>query len=102
VMSGKEILTRVSSLRGALKRAQDNKDPQYAFVDKSNTLSLLNNLYGELAMLVPHAVCPYCQGQTSDHCTVCRKTGFLPKHQWDHAVPSDLKAVREKAIKQKK
>lgn len=101
VTSGREILTRVSSLRGALKRAQDNKDAQYAFVSISTTMSLLNNLYGELSALVPHAVCPYCQGQTSDHCMTCRKTGFLPKHQWDHAVPSDLKAVREKANRKK-
>jgi hypothetical protein len=101
VAYGKDKLHNISDLRGGLKRALETKDSRYSFIDKSNTMSLLNNLYAEFTMLVPHAVCPYCQGQTSDHCTVCRKTGFLPKHQWDHAVPSDLKAEREKAIKKK-
>lgn len=76
-------------------------DPKFAFVNVSSTMSLLDNLYGELTQILPHAVCPYCQGQVKSHCTVCRKTGFLPKHVWDHAVPSDLKAVREKGIKKK-
>jgi hypothetical protein len=98
---GKDLLTRVSGLRGALRRGENEKDPRFAFVSISTTVSLLNNLYSEISQLAPYAVCPYCQGQVSDHCMTCRKTGFLPKHIWDRAVPEELKAVREKAVKKK-
>lgn len=99
--NGKDLITRVSSLRGAVRRGQDESDKKFAFVNISTTISLLNNLYGELSMLTPYVVCPYCQGQVKDKCVPCKKTGFLPKHIWEHAVPADLKAVREKGLKKK-
>lgn len=95
----KELLRAIATVRGALRSAEEAKDPLFAFVNKSTTMSLLDNAYGELKMAIPFVVCPYCQGQTADNCSVCRKTGFLPEHQWKHAVPSDLKAVREKSCK---
>lgn len=98
---GKELVLGASTIRGTIRKIMGTNDPKFAFVNVSSTMSLLDNLYGELTQILPHAVCPYCQGQVKSHCTVCRKTGFLPKHVWDHAVPSDLKAVREKGIKKK-
>lgn len=95
----KELLRSIATVRGALRKANDANDPLFKHVNASTTMSLLDQAFADIKMAMPFVVCPYCQGQVADHCTPCRGTGFLPEHKWLHAVPAELREVRQKACK---
>lgn len=97
----KEVLSRISSIRGLLARVEETKDWLWQPVNKSMTTADLDRVYYELKMAMPYVVCPYCQGreETKSHCTSCKQRGILSQHVWDNAVPAELKAVREKSCK---
>lgn len=88
-----EPLTLISAVRGILRKAQEEKDPLFAEVDFTNNLAILNQLYADVQLAKPFAVCPECSGVDSKGCTVCRSRGFVSEFYWKHNVPEETKTL---------
>lgn len=99
----KEVLSRISSIRGLLARVEETKDWLWQPVNKSMLTADLDRVYYELKTALPYVVCPECQGRSSDpefrHCNLCKKRGVISEYLWKTAVPIELKTVREKSCK---
>jgi hypothetical protein len=92
-----EWLTTLSRLKGVLRAAQESKDTLYAEMNFSSALSQLDQAWTDLKTAKPFAVCPTCQGQVPENCTLCRGRGLISEHRWNACVTSEDKAFREKA-----
>jgi hypothetical protein len=91
-----EMLTNLSRVRGALRTAQDNGDILYAEMNLSSALLNLDQLWYEIKAAKPFAVCPSCQGQAPESCTLCRGRGLISEHRWNTGVPREDKELRFK------
>lgn len=98
----KMLRSKVSDVRCELRKAQDNGDLLYASMSVSMVMSELDAAYKGLEDAIPHAVCPYCQGQSASHCKVCKGRGMVSKRIYNDVADKDLIVVREKAIAQRK
>ena len=92
-----EMLTTLSRVKGALRTAQEDKDKLFTEVNFSSALSHLDQAWADLKTAKPFAVCPACQGQVPDQCTLCRGRGLISEHRWDTCVTREDKAFRNKA-----
>jgi hypothetical protein len=92
-----EMLTVLSRIKGALRSAQDNKDMLFAEVCFSSALSQLDQAWTDIKTAKPFGVCPACQGQVSDKCTLCRGRGLISEHRWNMCVSREDKEFRFKA-----
>ncbi len=91
-----ELLTILSRVKGALRTAQDKQDKLFAEVNFSSALSQLDQAWADVKTAKPFAVCPSCQGQLPDQCTLCRGRGLISEHRWDTCVTREDKAFRAK------
>ena len=94
-----EMLTVLSRVKGALRSAQENRDLLFAEVCFSSALSQLDQAWTDIKTARPFAVCPTCQGQLPDKCTLCRGRGLISEHRWNMCVPREDKEFRFKARK---
>ena len=94
-----ELLTILSRVKGVLRSAQDKGDMLFAEVCFSSALSQLDQAWTDIKTAKPFAVCPACQGQVPDRCTLCKGRGMLSEHRWNTCVPREDKVFREKAKK---
>ena len=92
-----EMLTVLSRIKGALRSAQDQKDLLFAEVNYSSALSQLDQAWVDIKTAKPFAVCPACQGQVADRCTLCKGRGLLSEHRWNTCVTREDKEFRFKA-----
>ena len=92
-----EMLTILSRVKGALRSAQDQKDLLFAEVNYSSALSQLDQAWVDIKTAKPFAVCPACQGQVADRCTLCKGRGLLSEHRWNTCVTREDKEFRFKA-----
>jgi hypothetical protein len=92
-----EMLTVLSRVKGALRAAQDNRDKLFAEVNFSSALSQLDQAWTDIKTAKPFAVCPTCQGQLPDKCTLCRGRGLISEHRWNTCVTREDKEFRFKA-----
>jgi uncharacterized ParB-like nuclease family protein len=92
-----EMLTTLSRVKGALRTAQDNKDLLFAEVNYSSALSQLDQAWTDIKTAKPFAVCPTCQGQLPDQCTLCRGRGLVSEHRWNTCVTREDKEFRARA-----
>ena len=92
-------MTILSRVKGALRKAQENKDPLFTEVNFSSALSQLDQARADVKTAKPFAVCPTCQGQIPDKCTLCRGRGLISEHRWDACVTREDKEFRFKARK---
>ena len=92
-----EMLTTLSRVKGALRAAQENKDMLFAEVNFSSALSQLDQAWYDIKTARPFAVCPTCQGQLPDQCTLCKGRGFISEHRWNTCVTREDKEFRFKA-----
>ena len=92
-----EMLTVLSRVKGALRSAQENRDLLFAEVCFSSALSQLDQAWTDIKTAKPFAVCPTCQGQLPDKCTLCRGRGLISEHRWNMCVPREDKEFRFKA-----
>jgi hypothetical protein len=92
-----EMLTTLSRVKGALRNAQENKDKLFTEVNFSSALSHLDQVWSDVKTAKPYAVCPACQGQLPDQCTLCRGRGLLSEHRWNACVTREDKEFRAKA-----
>jgi hypothetical protein len=58
----------------------------------------LTNLYSDLKLAKPYAVCPQCHGKLPDNCTMCSGRGVVSKHRY-HTADAALIKVREASVK---
>ena len=94
-----EMLTTLSRVKGALRTAQENKDKLFAQVLFSSALSQLDQAWADIKTAKPFAVCPTCQGQLPDQCTLCRGRGLISEHRWNACVTREDKEFRAKVKK---
>jgi len=92
-----ELLTILSRVKGALRAAQEKRDVLFAEVMFSSALSQLDQAWTDIKTARPFAVCPTCQGQVPEQCTLCRGRGIISEHRWNTCVTREDKAFREKA-----
>ena len=92
-----EMLTTLSRVKGVLRRAQDDRDVLYAEVNFSSALSQLDQAWYDLKTAKPFAVCPACQGQVPDKCTLCHGRGLISEHRWNACVTREDKEFRIRA-----
>lgn len=98
------ILTAISKARGALRAVMEAQgseggepDPLYFHANVSGAQASLHNAWTRISMALPYACCPVCQGRGRSTCKLCKTSGFIPKHTFDHALPEELRALREKS-----
>ena len=96
-----EILTILSRVKGTLRSAQEDKDTLFAEVNISSALCQLDQAWADIKRGKPFAVCPTCQGQLPDQCTLCRGRGLISEFRWDTCVTREDKEFREKAKSRK-
>lgn len=92
-----EMLTALSRVKGTLRSAQEKKDVLFAEVSFSSALSQLDQAWTDIKTAKPFAVCPACQGQVSDKCTLCCGRGLISEFRWNMCVPRETKELRFKA-----
>jgi len=90
----RELLGLASSLKAALMKAQDNKDPLFVEVDLTDNIAKLNQIQLDMKRAIPYAVCPDCQGIIGK-CNTCKGRGFISKFYWDTFIPEEKKALRK-------
>ena len=91
-----EMLTTLSRVKAALRTAQENNDTLFAEVNYSSALSQLDQAWTDIKTAKPFAVCPTCQGQIPDKCTLCRGRGLISEHRWNTCVTREDKEFRFK------
>jgi hypothetical protein len=92
-----EMLTTLSRVKGALRAAQDGRDKLFAEVNFSSALSQLDQAWTDIKTAKPFAVCPTCQGQLPENCTLCRGRGLISEHRWNTCVTREDKEFRFRA-----
>jgi len=92
-----EMLTTLSRVKGALRSAQENRDKLFAEVNFSSALSQLDQAWTDIKTAKPFAVCPTCQGQLPDKCTLCKGRGLISEHRWNTCVTREDKEFRARA-----
>lgn len=92
-----EMLTTLSRVKGALRTAQDSRDKLFLEVNFSSALSQLDQAWVDVKSAKPFAVCPTCQGQVPDQCTLCRGRGMISEHRWNTCVTREDKEFRAKS-----
>lgn len=92
-----EMLTTLSRVKGALRAAQENKDKLFAEVNYSSALSQLDQAWTDIKTAKPFAVCPTCQGQIPDKCTLCKGRGLISEYLWNTCVTREDKEFRFRA-----
>jgi hypothetical protein len=92
-----DLLTILSRVKGALRTAQENKDKLFAEVSFSFALAHLDQAWGVIKTAKPFAVCPTCQGQLPDNCTLCCGRGLISEHRWNACVTREDKEFRIRA-----
>jgi hypothetical protein len=92
-----EWLTVLSRLKGVLRSAQENRDMLFAEVQFSSALSQAEQLWTDMKTAKPFAVCPTCQGQVPDKCTLCRGRGLISEFRWNTCVTREDKEFRARA-----
>ena len=91
-----EMLTTLSRVKGALRTAQETKDPLFSEVLFSSALSHLDQAWQDLKTAKPFAVCPTCQGQIPEQCRMCQGRGLISEFRWNTCVTREDKEFRFK------
>jgi len=69
----------------------------FAEVNFSSAHSQLDQAWYDIKTAKPFAVCPTCQGQLPEQCTLCRGRGLISEHRWNTCVTREDKEFRERA-----
>ena len=88
-----ELLTHLSIIRGALRRAQDTKDILFVEVDFNDNIAKLNQVYADVQCAKPFAVCPACNGKLLSKSCICHGRGFVSEFYWKHNVTEETKKI---------
>lgn len=94
----REMLAQISNVENRLLQFQKDKDELFAPVNFSSAVAKLQFAHMEIKAAQLYAVCTTCQGRARKKCAHCKGSGFL-SHSSYKLVPSELRAIREKAAK---
>jgi hypothetical protein len=94
-----EVLTNLSRLKGLVRSVEEKRDMLYAEMHFSSAMAQLEQLWADFKTAKPFAVCPTCQGQVPDQCTLCRGRGLISEFRWNTCVTREDKEFRSKAKK---
>lgn len=93
-----ETLRNLSRIKTTVADGIEERDVIFREVTNT-TIATLQNAYGDLKRVLPHVVCPTCQGRNQKKCTLCKGRGFISKFMYDTCVPEQTKQIREAAKK---
>ena len=79
------------------QRSHEVQDKLFAEVNFSSALSKLDQAWTDIKTAKPFAVCPTCQGQLPDKCTLCKGRGLISEHRWNTCVTREDKEFRARA-----
>lgn len=88
------LMREVSALKGRLTKLAVKTDPIFGRLDVSAIQADLQHVYACLKAVMPHAVCPHCQGGEAgagENCSACEGRGWLDEFSY-RVVPQELKA----------
>ena len=91
------IVLNVSTARAALRKRQD--DIAFCEISFSSVLAALDQVFSEVKVAVPYAVCPTCQGKDVKGCTICNGRGFISEFRYSTCIPEEVKEIRLKSLK---
>jgi hypothetical protein len=83
-----DMLTSLSRIRGALKKAQDEDDELFRPLNFSIAIAAVGQARAAIEVALRRYVCPMCQG---DGCRLCKGTGLLGQFAWDTYLPPEFK-----------
>ncbi len=97
--TGNHLRSLASEIKVTVERALKDRDLIFAEI-LNPTISEASALHYGLSQVVPHAVCPDCQGRNRERCQLCRKRGFISKYLWNSpSVSAQTRAIIEKGVK---
>ncbi len=94
-----EIGTKLRSMVSDVKCAlTDGVGKKPVFGELTNAvISEAEALHYSLSQIIPHAVCPKCQGKTVGKCGICHNRGFVSKLYWKGpSVDNELRNLIQK------
>lgn len=97
----RENLADLKRVRLAVKRMLESEDVCGAEVTNT-TLASLKSCESDLDRVLPHAVCPTCQGRQRNSCRLCKGRGFISEFMWNTVVSAEAKELRAKQAAKKK
>ncbi len=84
------VLSTIRSLKLKVTSLENSTDPLWSRVSWQEIQMQLKRVAYEIAVALPHAVCPYCQGRRQIKCEACKGFGILSKFHYQ-TVPSELR-----------
>ena len=95
------MLTQLSHIRSKLAKAREEEDAFYmSELSYQGADQVLSQLYFQLSLCKPYAVCPYCQGRGIP-CTNCHQRGMVSQNFWTTMTNSRLQEMRALVMKRK-
>jgi len=94
-----DMLTALSRIRVAIRKAQETNDPLFSSVPYSAALAHLDQAYDCVQVAKPYAVCAFCQGEG---CKACKQRGLLSKFRWDTTVPKEHKEAVARLVERER
>lgn len=91
-----EMMKSLSEIKCTIDKAQEAGDPLFVEIDNS-LIADLNMCREYVSYALPFTVCPTCNGQRPDTCTLCRGRGVISKEMW-LKVPIEQRAMVLKMV----
>lgn len=93
----KEMMAQISAIKCTIEKAQSAGDKMFIEVGNS-TIADLKLCREGISYALPFTVCPTCNGQLVDKCSLCRGRGVVSKRLYE-TVDSKTREIREKMAK---
>lgn len=94
------MMKDLSDIKTQIASSQKADDPLYVEVGNS-TLADLSRCREGVSYALPFTVCPNCNGQLIEKCTLCKGRGVISKVLYQ-TVPVEIRTIREKQAAKKK
>lgn len=95
-----EYLKQLHKIKLAVETAIEKSDLSFREITNATTAHL-KNAWSDLQRVLPHAVCPTCNGRNRKKCSSCKGRGFVSKFGYERWFAKEVIELREKAIKAK-
>jgi hypothetical protein len=93
----KEMMGQLSAIKCTIEKAQAAGDKMFIEVGNS-TIADLKLCREGISYALPFTVCPTCNGQLVDKCSLCRGRGVVSKRLYE-TVDAKTREIREKVTK---
>jgi len=90
-----DMMHAISTMRGALQRASEQKDPLFTEMHCLIVVSDLKLVYQKLSTAVPFALCTNCHGlkPVMEGCRLCSGNGLISQYRWRSLVSEHTKQM---------